>query len=183
MPRTSNGMQYDSDSGTEADKRVRFSQANKNYELGDDFNELRKNGSLARMIQGAPIYDPKDTHLWRCGMISYASSYSDLHHILDGTEKAPKRAPNEPKKLFQVRDSYWLERNKAVHKMISNSVIRAATADKETTSRVYVDLVQSISEAEAKRLYDDLRTLNDEHGKAEKTLAVLNWVKSENRAR
>ena len=65
--------------------------------------------------------------------------------------------------------------------MISNSVIRAATADKNTTSRVYVDLVQSISEAEAKRLYDDLRTLNDEHGKAEKTLAVLNWVKSENR--
>ena len=97
--------------GTEADKRVRFSQANKNYELGDDFNELRKNGSLARMIQGAPIYDPKDTHLWRCGMISYASSYSDLHHILDGTEKAPKRAPNEPKKLFQVRDSYWCSLN------------------------------------------------------------------------
>jgi hypothetical protein len=65
--------------------------------------------------------------------------------------------------------------------MVSSSVIRAAASDKSTTSRIYVDLVESISGDDPKRLWDELKLLNDEHGKAEKTLAVLNWVKNENR--
>ena len=65
--------------------------------------------------------------------------------------------------------------------MVSSSVIRAAASDKSTTSRIYVDSVESISGDDPKRLWDELKLLNDEHGKAEKTLAVLNWVKNENR--
>ena len=157
----------DNDSGTDAHLRVNYSKINKNYKIGDNLNELRKNGSLARMIQGAPAYDSKDPVMWRRNMLSYASSYFDLNDIFEGTEKRPKRAPNEINRHYLTRDSFWFERINAAHKMVSSSVIRAAASDKSTTSRIYVDLVESISGDDPKRLWDELKLLNDEHGKAE----------------
>jgi hypothetical protein len=76
----------DSDSGTDANTRVNYSKVNKNYKIGDNLDELRKNGSLARMIQGAPAYDSKDPVMWRRNMLSYASSYFDLNDILKNVQ-------------------------------------------------------------------------------------------------
>ena len=45
----------DVDSGTDEALRVRFSTANKNYMIGDNFSKLRENGNLARMIQVAVV--------------------------------------------------------------------------------------------------------------------------------
>ena len=171
----------DVDSGSDSISRVHFSRANKNYMKGDNFGGLRETGNLAKTFLSAPIYNAKDPTMWRVNFLSYSKSYFEINHILEGIEKFPQRAPGESKRTYKARCSYWTQRSKVAHQMISSAVIRAAASDQSTTSRVYVQLVESIAEDQAKLLWDELRLLNDEHGKAEKTLAVINWAKNDNR--